>query len=161
MALNPYVTSGAKIYIAPSATTEPANAAAYAALTWTEIANVRSYTPFGDSVNIINMPVVGDDRIRKAVGSKDSGNMTLTVYPDDTDAGQTALLAAVANTGITYPFKIAMPNGSKATGGGTVRIRYFLALAAGGQESLGANEDPVTEVYNLALTTKLTKVAAT
>jgi hypothetical protein len=161
MALNPFVTSGAKIYIAPAATAEPANATAYGALTWTEIGNIASYAPFGDSVNIINAPVVGDGRVRKATGSADSGNMTLRVYPDDGDAGQTALIAAVVNTGITYPIKIAMPNASKITSGGTIRIRYFLALAAGGRETLGGNEDLVTEEYTLALTTKITRVAAT
>lgn len=161
MALNPFVTSGAKIYIAPSATTEPANAAAYAALTWTQIGNVASFAPFGDAVNIINAPVVGDGRIRKAAGSSDAGNMTLRVYPDDSDTGQTALLAAVSNAGVTYPFKVEMPNASKLTGGGTVRIRYFLALAAGGRETLGGNEDLVNEEYTLALTTKITKIAAT
>lgn len=160
MALNPFATSGTKIYIAPQTSTEPANAAAYAGLTWTEIGNVRSFAAFGDAVNIINAPVVGDNRVRKAAGSRDAGNMTLTVYPDDSDAGQTAVAAANA-TSLTYPIKIEYPSASKVTGAGTVAIRYFLAIIAGGRETPAGNEDIVTAEYTFALTTKITRVSAT
>jgi hypothetical protein len=161
MPLNPYATTGTKIYIAPAAATEPANAAAYAALTWTEITNVASFAAFGDTVNIINAPVVGDSRVRKAAGSRDSGNMTLRLYPDDSDAGQTALIAA-AVTSSTYPFRIDFPTASKVTvPGGTVAKRYFLAIVAGGQETPGGNEDIITAEYTVALTTQIVKVAAT
>lgn len=161
MALNPYATSGTKAYIAPAATTEPANAAAYAALTWTEIGNIASYAAFGDTVNIINAPVVGDSRVRKATGSRDAGNMTLRVYPDDSDAGQAAVIAGSA-TGSTYPIRIDFPNASKVTQpGGTVAKRYFMAIIAGGQETPGGNEDIITAEYTFALTSKITPVAAT
>lgn len=161
MALNPYATSGTRIYIAPAATAEPANATAYAALTWTEIGNVASYAAFGDTVNIINAPVVGDSRVRKATGSRDAGNMTLRVYPDDSDAGQTALIAG-STTGSTYPIRIDYPNASKVVQpGGTVAKRYFMAIVAGGQETPGGNEDIVTSEYTLALTSAITRVAAT
>lgn len=161
MALNPFTTSGTKIFIAPAASTEPANAAAYAGLTWTEVQNVATYAPFGDTVNIVSAPVVGDSRIRKAAGSRDSGNMTLRVYPDSADAGQIAVEAA-ALTGSTYPVRIDYPDASKITvPSGTVAKRYFLAIVAGGQETPGGNEDIVTAEYTFALTTKITKVAAT
>lgn len=161
MALNPYATSGTKIFVAPAATTEPANPTAYAALTWTEVGNVASYAAFGDTVNIINAPVVGDSRVRKATGSRDSGNMTLRVYPDDSDTGQAALIAA-STTGSTYPIRIDFPSASKVTQpGGTVAKRYFMAIVAGGQESPGGNEDIITTEYTLALTSAITKVAAT
>jgi hypothetical protein len=161
MPLNPFSTSGAKIWIAPAATTEPVDATAYAALSWTEVKNVASYAPFGDTVNIINAPVVGDSRVKKITGSRDSGNMTLRVYPDSSDAGQTAVAAGTL-TGSTYPIRIDYPNASKITQpGGTVAKRYFMAIVAGGQESLGGNEDVITEEYTLALTTAVTRVAAT
>lgn len=161
MALNPYTTSGTKIFIAPAATSEPANAAAYAALSWSPTGNVASYAPFGDSVNIVNAPVVGDSRIRKAAGSRDAGNMTLRVYPDDSDVGQTALNAA-SLTGSTYPIRIDFPDASKVTQpGGTVAKRYFMAIIAGGQESPGGNEDIISTEWTLAITTGITKVAAT
>lgn len=161
MSLNPFATSGTKIFIAAAASAEPADAAAYAALTWTEIGNVASYAPFGDQVSIINAPVVGDSRVRKAAGSRDSGNMTLRIYPDDTDSGQTALVAASA-TNSTYPFRIDYPAASKITvPGGTVAKRYFLAIVAGGRESPGGNEEIITSEYTVALTTKIVRVAAT
>jgi hypothetical protein len=78
-------------------------------------------------VNIINAPVVGDARVRKAAGSRDAGNMTLTLYPDDGDAGQTAVAAANV-AALTYPIKIEYPSASKVTSGGTVAIRYFWRL---------------------------------
>jgi hypothetical protein len=117
MALNPFATSGTKIYIAAAAASEPADAAAYAALTWVEIGNIASYAPLGDKVNIINAPVVGDSRIRKAAGSRDAGDVTLKLYPDDTDSGQTALVAA-AVTNSTYPFKLEYPSREQGDGAG-------------------------------------------
>ena len=161
MALNPFSTSGTKIFIAAAVSSEPANAAAYAALTWVEIGNVASYAPLGDKVNIINAPVVGDSRVRKAAGSRDAGDVTLKIYPDDSDSGQTALVAA-AVTNSTYPFRLDYPAASKITvPGGTVAKRYFLAVVAGGQESPGGNEDIITAEYTLAVTTQITRVAAT
>jgi|SRR5215217_976570 len=160
MPLNPYATSDAKIFIAPGTSTEPANAAAYAALTWTEIKNIRSFSPFGATTNIINAPVVGDNLVRKASGSVDPGTITLTVYPDDSDAGQTAVHAALAAK-TTYPIRFDYPSGSKLTGGGTVAKRYFLGIIAGGQETPAGNEDIVTTVFNVAVTTIPVKVAAT
>jgi len=161
MALNPYATSGMLVYVASAAvTTEPANAAAYAALTWTQIGNVRSFSAFGDTQNIINAPVVGDSRVRKVAGSRDAGNVTLTLYPDEGDAGQLALIAA-ALTSSTYPIRIDYPAASKLTVGGTVAKRYFVAIVAGGKETPGGNEDIVTVEYTLAVTTKVTNVVAT
>src|SRR5215207_165897 len=161
MPLNPYTTSDAKIFIAPATTTEPANAAAYAGLTWTEIKNIRSFSPFGASTNIITAPVVGDNIERKAAGTITLGDMTLTVYPDDNDAGQTALIAAIA-TKSTYPIRFDFPSASKVTvPGGTVAKRYWLAIVAGGQESPGGNEDLVTTAYTVATTTIPVKVGAT
>jgi hypothetical protein len=87
--------------------------------------------------------------------------MTLRVYPDSSDAGQTALNAGEL-TESTYPIRIDYPNASKITQpGGTVAKRYFMALVVGGQESPGGNDDPITTEYTLAITTGVTKVAAT
>ncbi len=36
----PVGASGTKVFVAPAVTTEPADAAAYAALTWTEVGDV-------------------------------------------------------------------------------------------------------------------------
>jgi Phage tail tube protein, TTP len=161
MAINPYATSGMLIHIASAAvTTEPANAAAYAALTWTQIGNVRSYSAFGDTQNIINAPVVGDSRIRKIAGSRDAGNVSLTVYTDESDTGQLALIAA-ALTSSQYPIRVDYPNASKLTVGGTIAKRYFVAIVAGGKETPGGNEDIITTEWTLALTTKVTALVAT
>src|SRR5215212_9812470 len=108
MAVNPYTASGTTISIAPSASAEPANAAAYAGLTWTAIGNVRSYGDIGDTATIVNAPVIGDTRVRKAKSVRDAGDFVLTVYPDFGDAGQVALVAAELTVN-TYPVKIVTP----------------------------------------------------
>lgn len=150
--------SGTKVYIGPSQAAEPANAAAYAALTWTEIGFVRSVPTYGDSASIISAAVVNEARVRKAKGARDSGDTEIVVYPDPADTGQQALVAAEA-TNLYYPFKVERPD--KLTGGGTNGIDYFMGLVASKQLAGGENDTLATQTFSVALTTKVTSVAPT
>lgn len=153
-----FTATGAKAFIAPSQATTPSNAAAYAALTWTEITLLRSIGDYGDESSIINAPVLGDARVRKAKGSRDAGTSPLVLYPLATDDGQMALVAAEA-TNLFYPIKIELPNKLNATG--TNQLDYFMALVASKRKSVGENDNVVTETYSLGLNSAVTTVAPT
>jgi hypothetical protein len=138
---------GSKVYIAPAATTAPANAAAYAALTWTEIKKVGNMGEIGTSVNMLSYPTWGDTVADKAKGMGDAGSPTLEVMRDTADAGQDALRIAAAGN-LSYPFKIE--RNDKLTGGGTNTIIYNWGLVTGPTRPQGGNEDFDVEVFTIA-----------
>lgn len=153
-----YTASGSKVYIAPSVAAEPADATAYAALTWTEIGFLSNIGEYGDESSLQTGAVVGDARVRKAKGARDAGTLTLTVFPDPDDDGQAALIAAEA-TNSNYPIKIVEPNRLNATG--TDGIDYMTVLVSSKRKALGGNDTIVTRTFNAAITSKITEVAPT
>lgn len=150
--------SGTKIYIGPSQAVAPANAAAFAALTWTEIGMVRTTPSYGDKASVVTGAVVGDGRIRKAKGARDAGDTEIVVYPDSTDPGQAALIAA-EGTNLYYPIKVVNPDRLNATG--TDGIDYFMALITSKQGSGGENDTIVTRTFGCGVTSGITEVAPT
>jgi hypothetical protein len=150
--------SGTRIFIGPSQATTPADAAAYAGLTWTEIGMVRTTPSYGDSASVVTGAVVGDGRMRKAKASRDAGDTEIVVYPDPVDVGQAALVAAEA-TNLYYPIKIINPDRLNATG--TDGIDYFMALITSKKGSGGDNDALVTRTFGCAVTSGITEVAPT
>jgi hypothetical protein len=153
-----FTATGTKIHIAPSVSATPANAAAYAALTWTEITLVENIGEYGDQSSIITAAVIGDGRMRKAKGARDAGEMAVIVFPKGSDAGQTALIAAEA-TFDTYPFKVTLPN--RLSGAGTDEINYMVVLVTSKRRNVGANDNIVRDTFNLAVNSAITVTAAT
>lgn len=155
---NLYTASGSKLFIAPSVAAEPANAAAYAALTWTEIGFLSNIGEYGDESSLQTGAVIGDSRIRKAKGARDAGTLAITVYPDPQDVGQAALIAA-EGTNNNFPIKIVEPN--RLNAGGTDGIDYMLVLVASKRKALGGNDTIVTRTFSAAINSKITEVAPT
>jgi hypothetical protein len=148
-----FTATGAKLHIAPAEATTPANAAAYAALTWTEVTLIESLGEYGDSSSIITAAVLGDGRMRKAKGARDAGEMAVVLFPKASDAGQDALIAA-EGTYNTYPFKVTLPN--RLSGGGTDEINYFLGLVTSKRRNVGNNDNIVRDTFNIAVNTAIT-----
>jgi hypothetical protein len=153
-----FTATGTKIHIAPTEETTPANAAAYAALTWTEITLVENIGEYGDQSSIITAAVIGDGRMRKAKGARDAGEMAVIVFPKTADTGQAALIAAEA-TYNTYPFKVTLPN--RLDAGGTDEINYMMVLVTSKRRNVGANDNIVRDTFNLAVNSAITVTAAT
>lgn len=153
-----FTATGAKVHIAPSQATTPANAAAYAALTWTEITLLESIGEYGDQSSIVTAAVLGDGRMRKAKGARDAGEATLVVFPLGSDAGQAALIVAEGLYAF-YPFKVTLPN--RLTGGGTDEINYFMALVTSKRRNVGENDHIVRDTFALAVNSAVTVTAAT
>ena len=139
-------------------TSAPANAAAYAALTYTLINGVGSLGEAGTSVNMLNYDTWSDTVVDKAKGMQDAGTPELELARIATDAGQIALRAA-ALTNLSYAFK--QEANDKLTGGGTNTIIYNYGLVAGPRRPNGRNEDFDLEVFTLAFRALETVVAPT
>lgn len=153
-----FTATGSKVFIAPAQETTPANASAYAALTWTEITLVQSIGEYGDASSTVTAAVLGDSRIRKAKGARDAGDTPLVVYPKATDTGQQALIAAEA-TNFRYPIKVELPN--KLAAAGQNQLDYFMALVMSKRKTVGTNDNVVTESYGLAADSAVTTVPPT
>ena len=150
---------GSKVYICATAqAAAPANAAAYAALTWVEIKKVGNMGQVGTSQNVLSYPTWGDAVTGKEKGATDAGNPTLEVMRDTADAGQDALRAA-ALTNSKYAFKIERAD--KLTGGGTNSIFYNWGIVTGPARPQGANEDFDVEVFTLGFAALETPVDPT
>lgn len=152
-----FTATGTQVFIAPSQATTPADATAYAALTWTEITFVESIGGYGDKSPIITSAVLGDGRMRKAKGARDAGDIQLVVYPTPGDAGQLALIAAEATYNL-YPLKLVLPN--KLTSGGTNEINYMMALVHSKDRNIGGNDNIVKDTFGAAINSAITVVAA-
>lgn len=159
MAVAPYTTRGARLFIGPAVTAAPADAAAYAALTWTEIKNIRTSSPFGEARPIISRVVIGRDHPIKKVGPADPGNFIIMLHPDDGDAGQVAL-ASAASTRSKYAVKIEHPPGSKIAPTALVSTRYFSAIVAASANQLGGSDDLATDQFTFEIVTQIVRVAS-
>lgn len=153
-----FTATGAKFYIGPSVAATPANAAAYAALSWTEVTLVESLGDYGDESAEVTGAALGDGRMRKAKGARNAGTVELVAFHAADDLGQQAVEAAEA-TYNNYAFKVVLPN--RLTTGGTDQIDYFKGLVRSKRMSVGNNDNLVRKHYSIALNSAITTVAPT
>lgn len=138
---------GQKVYISTTAqNSDLANAAAYDALTYTEVGHVGAIGESGTQTNIVNYDELGTTVVQKQKGISDAGNPTIEVARDASDAGQDALRAAALTTN-NYAFKF-VDNDSGGTNGTTY---YNRGLVTGPTRPNGRVEDFVLEVFTLGL----------
>jgi hypothetical protein len=152
-----FTAAGTKVFIAPAQAAEPANATAYAALTWTEIKLVENAGEYGDEAGAVTFASLGDSRTRKGKSARDAGTMTLVCGYDGTDPGQAAMEAA-EKTNSNYPFKVSLPN--RLTPGGTDEINYFTGLVMSRRKNVGTNDNVVRRTYAVAINSGITEVPA-
>jgi len=151
-------SAGASIFIGPATAAEPANAAAYEGLTWTEIGEVESLGDFGDSSAVINFTSLKDARVRKLKGARDAGDLPLVVGYDAFDVGQLALIAAEA-TKFGYAFKVVLDDSKDAND--TDSTFYFLAKVMGKRLTVGDVSAVTKRAYTLGISTKITEAPST
>lgn len=116
-------------------------------MTYVAVAGVSDIGEFGDEAEIATFKVIDGARVRKKVGTKDAGNIELTVGRDPTDAGQVALRAAVGSKD-AYALKIEM---NDAPAGGTNTVHYLKVYIASAKNKLGGADDFVTTTFTLAV----------
>lgn len=154
----PVGSTGTRVYISTSVTAEPADAAAYAALAWTEIGDVESLGDYGDEAPILTAQTLQDERVFKAKGARDAGTLAITCLDRPDDAGQIAAIAAEA-TKFNYPFKVVLPN--RLTVSGTDQTEYLIGLVSSKRVTVGDNSSFIKRMFQVAINSKVTTVAAT
>jgi len=128
--------------------TAPANAAAYAALTWVKVSSVGSVGEMGVQTNILSYDTWDDDVVRKQKGMSNAGDPSIEVARIDNDPGQ-IILRNQARTKLRYAFKIEYDDAPEVGGSGTTL--YNWGLVTGPTRPMGRNEDFNLEVFTLGL----------
>lgn len=102
-------SAGTKLYIS-AALPATEDAAGYAALSWTEVAEVVDIPEFGKTFNLVTHNPLGDRKTVKRKGSYNSGSLAVQLGRVTSDAGQAIALAALeSDTG--YSFKVDLNDG--------------------------------------------------
>jgi hypothetical protein len=97
---------------------------------------------------VVQFPIVSDDYVKKAKGTRNAGDPVVVVGFVADDPGQIAARAA-EKTKFYYNFKLELADAADENH--TDSVIYFRALVAGVPKQFGGNEDFVTESYTLAI----------
>ena len=93
--------AGTKIYIGTTASNHLTD-------TYSEIGEVTSIPQFGRVYNEVTFTALGNRNVRKAKGSRNDGNVTISYGYDADDTGQDALRTALDDDG-DFNFRIDYP----------------------------------------------------
>lgn len=125
-----------------------ADAAGYAALTYTEIGQIEQIGPIGAVYSKVEFtPLKGAKQKHK--GSVDYGSLQPNLAHDPTDAGQT-LLRTAADSNSLYSFMVTYPDGAK---------RYFQGRVFGYPENVGGADSILMANPTIEISTSIVKVA--
>jgi len=138
--------AGAKIYI--GTTVNAVTRDDFEADTYLAIEEVSNMGEIGSTANVLQFPLVSDDFVIKSKGTRNAGDPALVVGRVSSAPGQQALRAA-ERTKFFYNFKLELEDAPNELTTNTVF--YFRALVAGANNTLGGNEDFVTETYTLGI----------
>jgi len=98
---------------------------------WTSVGNFKTYSGFDGQASELDITNLASAAKEFKLGVVDPGTLTLEVDQDNTDAGQTVMLAAY-NGALLKQFKITLPNSNTATF--TAYVRKF--QSAGGVDQI-------------------------
>jgi len=152
-----FASNGATLHICTTPqTSEPADQAAWEALTYVETLEVESIGSLGDTSNEITFASLSDSRTQRVKGTRDAGTIEIVMGADYADAGQIALIAAEKTDG-NYAFKIVFDD---APSGGTESVRYFLAMVGSANETLDTADNVIKLNSSLWINSAITRVDA-
>lgn len=143
-------SAGTKLAISAGVPTAQ-TAAAYAALTYTEIGKIEQIGAFGATTETVNFqPLRGPQEQHK--GGTSYGTLSPAVAHDDADAGQELMRTASDDeTNALFAFEVEFPDGSK---------RYFQGRVFGYPENVGAANSMLMANPSVGLSTRVVKVPA-
>lgn len=144
-------TSAGTAYAISAATPATQDAAGFAALTYTEVANVEKLGPIGPTFAKVEFqPLKGPKQKRK--GSADYGSLNPSIAIDESDAGQALMrTAGYDETGKLYSHKVTYPSGA---------IRYFQGQVFGWPENTDGADTMFMVAPSVEISTKPVLVAA-
>lgn len=99
-------TAGSKLYIGTTETiTSPDD--------WIEIGDIATLGDFGRVYNEIKVESVGNRNVTKFKGTRDDGNMTISLHRNALDVGQAAAIVAL-DVDLDYNFKLTLNDATVA-----------------------------------------------
>jgi hypothetical protein len=156
-----YSTAGSKVFIGGALPPKSVDfvASDFTSQTWVEIGNLESIGSMGDTAAEITFDNIGKARTEKLKGSRNAGNMEVTMGIDYSDVGQIALLAA-EKTVFDFAIKIEF-NDKPATGASPKNSqRLFIAKVMSASEALDTANSVMKLTASLGINSNIVKVAA-
>lgn len=151
--------AGSRLYIS---TTIPASSTdtqqEFEALSYTEVGEVEEIGEFGDQVGQATFTALANRRVRKFKTSYDAGDLTVTVGFDSGDAGQDAMMTALAND-FDYAIKVTLDDGSAGSPSSPSTF-YFLAKVMGGRLTVSNVDAIVRRNFTLGISSAIVQVDA-
>lgn len=141
--------AGAKLSIGTAPVTLPMNAAAFAALTFTEVKSIGNLGDYGSPANLVNYNTLDTEVMSKAKGVEDAGELSIEVARIFDDPGQIAMRAAAA-TKFYWPIKIEYADAPSDDWSNT--IMYAAGPVTGPQLLGGGTDDFIRESYSVGFT---------
>jgi len=126
---------------------------------YTVVGETSSLGAFGDRREIVEFKSLADGRVRKARGSANAGDMTVTFGYDSTDSGQAAVKAAfevVSQSADEFNFRV-MNNDSL---GSNPTTRYFRARVSSREQQEITNDGIVMMQAVLAINSAIVEKPA-
>lgn len=154
--------TGAGTVVGMTATTTPpatADAAGYAALTYIDLGCIESLGSFGGTATITEFTCLSDAIVQKLKGSRNNGDLEITLALDDGIAGWDNIQAAYEDISSgNFYFRVSYGNKPNATGTGS--IRYFGGKVSSVTENVTGADEVVTVTLTIAISTPIVKVDA-
>jgi len=138
-----------KLYISEEDVSDDLDKTEYEALTWVEIGRVVNFPDMGITTNMIDLPYINTETMKRAKGFSDAGSTELTVGVDHDDTGQIELLE-VGATGYKFGRGFKLESNDKLNATGTNTLRYSYGKVAGPNLAGGGGEDRDIESYTIA-----------
>lgn len=156
------VNSSLGVTFAIGTTTPAATASEYAGDSYVLIGEIEDVSEFGDTFNAVNFTALSDGRVRKFKGTRDAGNVTLTIGMDVSNPGQDALTAALENAdSADYNFKVTFTDGDTAASPDVVpTVVYFSGKVMSRRYSTGGADSIVKVSVDIAINSAIIEVEA-
>lgn len=144
--------SGATIEISGTTQNTDLDQSGFEGLSYTAIGNVGSIGTYGNDTNMVTYDTLDRKVTQKQKGITNAGDPQIEVARVDSDAGQTAMIAAGAvDSRDSYAFKITKQDGA---------VDYLRGLVAGPVNQNGRNEDFDLQTFTLGLVQEVVHVDA-
>lgn len=136
------------------------DAAGFAALTYVDLGCLESLGSYGGTATITEFTCLSNGIVKKLKGSRNNGDLELTLALDDSTTGYDTLVDAyeTLSTG-DYYFRVQYGNAQNATGTGA--IRYFGGKISSITETVTDADGVVTLTVTVAISTDIVRTAST
>lgn len=134
-------------------------AADFSDVTWVEIGRLKTIGSFGDTSNAIESTYIGRARVQRRKGSRNAGELEMTMDIDASDAGQLALIAA-QKSDANHAFKIEFSDKPKTGASPKASQRLFIGMVAGVPETLGEADSMAEMTATVWINSNIVAVAA-